>query len=206
MLVRASPRTGALRALDFGAGRGVLAQRFRALTGITAHCVEPDAQARAVLRERGFNAYESVDALKAQSIDFVWTVNVLEHIDDDAGTLVRLRALCARGARLFVWVPAFDHLWTAHDDAVGHKRRYTRVGLAETVAHAGFAVRSVRYADALGYVAALGFKALKRKDARAPARALARYDRWVWPLSERLDRLGASAVLGKNLVCIAEVR
>ena len=52
-------------------------------------------------------------------------MDVLEHVDDDVG-LLRAYAEPARpGTRFIVSVPAFSWLWSAHDEFLEHRRRYT---------------------------------------------------------------------------------
>src|SRR5262249_31659606 len=57
--------------------------------------------------------------------DVVLLLDVLEHLDDEGGALATARRALAAGGTLVVTVPAFDWLWSAHDRALGHRRRYT---------------------------------------------------------------------------------
>ena len=66
-------------------------------------------------------------------IDFVYTFNVLEHIEDDAAALTHVgRALRHRG-KLLGYVPAFEVLYTSMDRWVGHLRRCWRARLRSKV-------------------------------------------------------------------------
>jgi SAM-dependent methyltransferase len=58
------------------------------------------------------------------SVDFIYTVNVLEHIIDDAGTVAELHERLRPGGWLLVYVPAFPILYNSMDRKVGHVRRY----------------------------------------------------------------------------------
>ena len=55
-------------------------------------------------------------------------LDVLEHIEDDAGALAAARDALAPGGRLLLTVPAMPCLWSRHDEANCHFRRYTRGG------------------------------------------------------------------------------
>jgi len=59
----------------------------------------------------------------------VMLMDVLEHVEDDEGLLADLVAALSPGCWLLVTVPADPSLWSAHDVAFGHYRRYDRQGL-----------------------------------------------------------------------------
>ena len=70
--------------------------------------------------------------------------DVLEHIDDDAAAAKEVFELLRPGGVFLVAVPCDPRLWSAHDEAVGHVRRYTRPELLSLLTGAGFAVDEVR--------------------------------------------------------------
>ncbi len=55
--------------------------------------------------------------------DLTLFVDVLEHIDDDAGFLKSYVEKAPKGSHFFISVPAFKFLWSQHDVFLGHKRR-----------------------------------------------------------------------------------
>ena len=67
------------------------------------------------------------------SLDLVVAFDVLEHIEDDAIAVGEICRTLRRGGIALVAVPADPRLWSAHDDAVGHVRRYTRETLRTLV-------------------------------------------------------------------------
>jgi SAM-dependent methyltransferase len=77
--------------------------------------------------------------------DVVLLLDVIEHLDDDVGALRAARTLLRDGGTLVVTVPAYAWLWSGHDVALGHRRRYTARGLGVTVERAGFVVRRASY-------------------------------------------------------------
>ena len=69
------------------------------------------------------------------SLDLVVAFDVLEHIEDDDAAVARgVSGRCARAGRFLVAVPCDPRLWSAHDEAVGHVRRYTRDDAARAAA------------------------------------------------------------------------
>jgi len=188
------------RALDFGAGSGMLARPLAAM-GYRITCVELDAGLRARLLSEGLDARASPGEV-AGPFDVIYTCNVLEHIADDAGTLASLAGLLRPGGKLLVYVPAFPILTTSFDRLVGHVRRYTRKSLVAVVRAAGFHIDRVIYCDSLGFGAALLFKLIGGSSGTINRSALIAYDRLAFPLSRLLDRV-MGRWFGKNLYLVA---
>lgn len=81
--------------------------------------------------------------------DAVLLLDVLEHLDDEAAALATARGALAPHGILVVTVPAYAWLWSGHDVALGHRRRYTAGRLRAVVADAGFRVARVTYFNTL---------------------------------------------------------
>jgi SAM-dependent methyltransferase len=192
------------RVLDFGAGSGQFATPLSAL-GMDITALEPDALLQQRLAEKGIRAVAATEQLADSSFDYIYTLNVLEHIADDVGALRQLHAKLRAKGRLLIYVPAFQVLYTSMDAKVGHVRRYTRQMLVARVTAAGFAVERVAYADSIGFFATFAFKLLGNKDGRVGLGALKMYDRAVFPLSRTLDAL-TQRCFGKNLLLVARPR
>lgn len=94
--------------------------------------------------------------------DVVLLLDVLEHLDDDAAALGAARRALAPGGLLVVTVPAYRWLWSAHDVALGHRRRYTARELRRLVERAGYAVERVSYFNTLLFPAVALARAWKR--------------------------------------------
>lgn len=72
-------------------------------------------------------------------------LDVLEHIADGVAALTRARELLLPGGRLMLTVPAFQLLWTTHDELNHHRLRYERRSLRQDLEQAGFERYSMRY-------------------------------------------------------------
>jgi SAM-dependent methyltransferase len=186
------------RVLDFGAGTGTFARRLQA-AGAAPSCVEPDEQLRARLQAAGLAAFPDTATVGSASFDVVYSLNVLEHIADDGAALADLRRVLRPGGRLLIYVPAFMLLYSSMDQRIGHLRRYRRGPLRQLALRSGLGVENIRYADSLGFLAALGFRLLGRRDGQLALGAVRFYDRWLFPVSRALD-LAVAGVIGKNLV------
>lgn len=184
-------------AVDFGAGIGTFSELVRQ-RGFLVRCIEADSYLTARLRASGFETLADFAELPDESVEYVFSLNVFEHIQDDCAVLRALAAKIARGGRLMIYVPAFESLWTGLDDRLHHYRRYTSDSLRELVETAGLRVEVCRYADSLGYPAALLFKAVGNKEGKLSPRAVSAYDRFAMPLSIALDRISGRS-FGKNV-------
>lgn len=199
---RHAPRGG--RILDFGAGNGEFAVPMRDL-GFDVTALEPDDLLRRRLAEQRVDALAAPAELRDASLDYIYTLNVLEHIEDDVGALRALHPKLHAQGTLLVYVPAFPLLYTGMDARVGHLRRYTRAMLVAAVTAAGFDVARVAYVDSLGFFATLLFKLAVGGNGNVNRTALKVYDRLAFPLSRLLD-LVARRWFGKNLLLVAHKR
>ena len=138
--------------LDAGAGSGgtlPLLARYG-----TVRAFELDAAARERASARG--VVDVVDGRLPDAVpypderfDAVVLLDVLEHVRQDVRALDVLRQRLAPGGRLLVTVPANDWMWSAHDVANHHMRRYSRRSLRWTAERAGLAVETLTYTNAV---------------------------------------------------------
>jgi SAM-dependent methyltransferase len=134
------------RILDVGCGTGGMLSAY-AEHGPSLG-IDPAPEAAHFCRQRGLDVLlSSGDCLPfaGESFDIVSALDVIEHIDDDATVLAEMRRVCAPGGVLLLTVPAFQFLWSSHDDLNHHKRRYIRRGLAERIDSAGFDALKLSY-------------------------------------------------------------
>ena len=82
-------------------------------------------------------------------MDLVCLLDVLEHVEDDLSALRRIARLLKPGGRVLVTVPAYQWLWSPHDTAHHHYRRYTAHLLAQTAEQSGLTVHRIGYFNSL---------------------------------------------------------
>ena len=187
----------ARRLLDFGAGLGTFAKLLRA-RGYAVTCIESDEHLIDRLKSDGFETYPSLSSIPRGSIDFAYSLNVLEHIEDDGNALAELVTKLSSGGTVFLYLPAFQCLWTSLDDKIGHHRRYTKATLRRLVSSQGLELLSIAYADSLGFPAAFFFKFLGNHEGRLTPSSIRFYDRLLLPISTKLDHV-LHPFLGKNV-------
>jgi len=139
-------------------------------------------------------------AVAGQHFDTIICLNVLEHVEDDIGSLTAVRKLLEPRGRLVLLVPALPALYGSIDRALGHHRRYTRNALIATLERTGFQLAHIEYFNLAGIPGwwwagrVLGRQTI-------PAGSLRLYDRLV-PLF-RLERLIPWRV-GQSLIAVGE--
>jgi hypothetical protein len=76
-------------------------------------------------------------------MNLVTAFDVLEHIEEDYLAVAEITRVLQPGATALIAVPADMALWSAHDEAVGHVRRYTRETLTAVITKGGLAIEDV---------------------------------------------------------------
>jgi SAM-dependent methyltransferase len=195
--------------LEIGAGLGEFAAQFRGLDRVVVTDVDPDAVE--VMRRR-FAGRPEVRAETyhlggpppdVEPVESVVAINVLEHIEDDAGALRSLATLVRPGGRVVMWVPGYQQLYGDFDRRVGHVRRYTPVTLADAFRRAGLDVEQVRPVNLLGGIA--WWAAVRRGGSTRPNPRLVRvYDRWVVPTTRAIERV-VRVPFGQSILGVARI-
>jgi SAM-dependent methyltransferase len=159
------------RILDVGCGTGANLEML-AQFGETEG-VDVSEDALAFCRARGLDQVKlgAAEGLPYAdgSFDLVTALDVVEHLDDDAGGLSEMRRVLRPGGRALLFVPAFMWLWGVQDDVSHHRRRYTLPQLTERVRAAGFAVERATYANLTFFAPILAGRLLMRATGARPA-------------------------------------
>jgi SAM-dependent methyltransferase len=131
------------RILELGAGTGhnlAMLSRFG-----TVEASELDPIARQLASDRlGRPVVEAalpdLSMFQAGSYDLVALLDVLEHVPDDEGSLRSIKQLLKPGAALLLTVPINPWMWSAHDVAHHHHRRYRKQEIRKLAEDAGYAI------------------------------------------------------------------
>jgi len=157
-LVGSSPR--GLKILDLGCGTGSVLEslgRFGDAVG-----VDISPQALSLSRRRGLRrlVLGSGDKLpfKDGSFDAVVALDCFEHIQDDMAALSESYRVLRPGGVLLTHVPAIGFLWSEHDEALHHRRRYSRLELRDKLTYAGFLLPFLTYSQCLLFPLILMFR------------------------------------------------
>jgi SAM-dependent methyltransferase len=132
-------------ALDIGAAGGGNTRVLRAF-GWKPMALEYAPTAAVFARERGLDVLRA-DArempLRTGSLDLVTAFDVLEHIEEDYLAAAEITRVLRPGGTALIAVPADMSLWSAHDEAVNHVRRYTRETLSGVISKGGLVIEDL---------------------------------------------------------------
>jgi SAM-dependent methyltransferase len=139
------------RLLDAGCGSGRTLDelaRYGRVSGLDLSSVAVAAARRRGHRDVRVGAVETMP-FDDDSFDVVTCLDVIEHTPDDRVTLAELRRVTRPGGLLVVTVPAYQALWSWHDEANFHFRRYGRRELRAAATAAGWDVVADTHFNAL---------------------------------------------------------
>ena len=154
------------------------------------------------MSQKQLKVVTDINQIEDASLDYIYSLNVLEHIEQDAEMLSTLTQKLKPGGRILIYVPAMPLLFSSMDRKVCHFRRYTRSSLGRLADTAGLDIQYHHYADCIGFFATLAYKWSGNTDGSINLRALITYDRFIFPLSKALDYLFRYR-LGKNVYLLA---
>lgn len=119
-------RSQGLRILDVGSGGGGTSKALAALGEVT--CVEPSPELYEALRQTSDFPVVHGSILELPfadgEFDLVCAFDVVEHVDQDGRAAAELARVCKTGGMVAITVPAFQSLWSHHDEINHHFRRY----------------------------------------------------------------------------------
>lgn len=151
--------------LDVGAGLGWFSHWLMA-NGYadSAVCVDPGYDADDTETVKDGRQIHYVRSIRDTDADMVLLMDVLEHVDDDVALLREYWDKAARGTVFVITVPAFRFLWSAHDEYLDHRRRYTTKMLDRTIRAVGGTPSQLHYFFGSIFPAAALVRLLKRNE------------------------------------------
>ena len=183
--------------LDFGSGDGFFAKSVSLKMNKEVCCVEP---AENLYKYYEKMPYKSLAECANSSVDFIYSLNVLEHIEDDAAIVNDFYRVLSKEGSIFLFLPAFSCLWSSMDDLVGHYRRYGKKDVLRLFDAKKWKVEQVRYADFCGWFVTMLFKFVGSKSGKINAKQLKIYDKFIFPLSVLGDKITGGQLMGKNII------
>jgi SAM-dependent methyltransferase len=128
--------------LEIGCGTGFILEGLRARPDLELTGSEVSVAALRYARTRvpGVELVQ-IDATEnpfESAFDAVAAFDVIEHIDDDVAAVEGVWRALKPGGVFIVSVPQYQWMWSALDDLVRHKRRYSNQLLCTRLESAGF--------------------------------------------------------------------
>lgn len=178
--------------LEVGAGHGTFTERL-ATIGRHVVALEPGVTGSQVLAAR-FEDHPGVEVAsqvveelpRRPTFASAVMINVLEHIEDDRGTVAAIRDRLIPGGHLAVWVPAFQSLYSEFDRQIGHHRRYRRRPLLDVMESAGLTTVHARYVNLPGFFSWLVMNRLLGTTQPSPGLVKV-FDRTIVPTTRAIE-------------------
>jgi SAM-dependent methyltransferase len=152
---------------------------------------------KVTLHEGDFNASDL-----AEQFDFIFSFNVLEHIQDDRKAIDLITRYLKPGARLVLYLPAMNCIYGSIDRELQHYRRYNKSMMCDLFKGLPLHVEKIKYFNSIG---ALGWfytnRVLKRRSQSSGMVQV--YDRYVFPTMNTVEKL-APTFFGANLLIVAK--
>lgn len=137
--------------LDVGCGTGAILQSLAATYNV--YGTDTSALAAEFSKKRGLkNVFQCTlenFPLRDHRFRLITMLDVIEHIEDEHEVLRQASGMLSPGGVILITVPAYQWLWSRHDDLNHHKRRYTKNQLLHTLQSSGLHVTYLSYFNTL---------------------------------------------------------
>lgn len=143
--------------LDIGCGTGMLLEDLQQMGPATG--LDFSMVALEYCKNRGIDKLGRADVrhipVKDNSIDIITALDLIEHIEDDHGLMAEFQRVLKPGGLAIMSVPAHKKLWSGHDVALHHFRRYEKPEFRQLIEGAGLKPRKYTYGMATAYLPAI---------------------------------------------------
>lgn len=161
---RLKKHADALRLLDIGCGTGMLLEDFSKMG--TAVGLDASPVALAYCKQHNLTKLARADVqqlpIKDSSVHIITALDLIEHVKNDHGLVREISRALVPGGIAVMAVPAHKSLWSNHDRALHHFRRYEKKEFAKLVNDAGFRTLKYTYAVSTAYLPAMVYRRVKR--------------------------------------------
>ena len=147
-LLNATPRDSKI--LDVGCSSGIFLKDLEDL-GFQNQClfgVDISEKAIANCKKNGIQNAFVMDAQNislTEKFDIIVASDCLEHLQDDKKAIQNWKELLKINGKMYVFVPAFQSLWSYHDEVNRHYRRYTNKELRDKLTNENFEIIKSSY-------------------------------------------------------------
>lgn len=201
--------------LDVGCGTGFILEALK--TEDVSKCetwgIDISEIAVQVCQEKGLTKVTQGvlenNTLPEHYFDLIMFLDMIEHLDHDLPALLKAKHYLKPQGQILITVPAYQFLWSAHDEIHHHKRRYTKKQIMKLLSQSGYEVVFLSYFNTFLFpliaIARLTSNLLHRhhrSDAQLPS-ALVNYVLYQVFRSEQKLVPEISFPFGVSLVCLA---
>ncbi|NLM16863.1 MAG: class I SAM-dependent methyltransferase [Candidatus Riflebacteria bacterium] len=131
--------------LDIGCGDGYFDTRLVSSISEIEKIWGLDINFKENFNEGNISFVSDLVDLPEGKFDAIFMLDVLEHIEDDFGYLRDIKSRLSPQGKLVLTVPAFNRIFSKHDRAAKHFRRYSLSQILNLFKHSGFKVQEASY-------------------------------------------------------------
>ena len=88
---------------------------------------------------------DGLESVKGRHFDLICLLDVLEHVKDDNAALRNIRNYIKEEGKFLLIVPAYQWMWSKHDEKNSHFRRYSKQELRGQLQDAGYTIDYIGY-------------------------------------------------------------
>ncbi len=151
--------------LDIGCASATFLLELKELGYTNLYALDYSAEAIALAKKNGLeNAYEMdghYPDFEEGFFDVVVASDSLEHLEKDEVALANWHKVLKQDGKAFILVPAYNFLWSEHDEINYHFRRYTSKGLTQKAMQAGFSIIRNGYNYMMLFIPTAAFRLLQ---------------------------------------------
>ncbi|MBX7246917.1 MAG: class I SAM-dependent methyltransferase [Candidatus Sumerlaeaceae bacterium] len=208
---------GRLRLVDIGCGTGYLLEDLEKMGVAVGLDFSPVALT--YCRQRNLRNVLRGDAanipLQSASVDVITALDLVEHIRDDHRLMGEFFRILRPGGMALMSVPAHKSLWSNHDVALHHFRRYEKPEFLSLVTGAGLKPVKYSFSVSSAYLPAAAFRRIKRLVSKPETSTNPKTDEFPLPGFVNASLLATMKVeawllkhmnlpFGMSLLCIAQ--
>jgi SAM-dependent methyltransferase len=152
------------RMLDLGCGTGAILNILKEFGH--SYGIEISHEAVKYLKNKNIKDIIVSDAnkpipCKENKFSLITCLDVLEHVDNDIRLINEMLRVCEQDGYMVITVPAFNILWSYHDEALYHKRRYSKKQLIEMLDKSNCRIIKATYYNFSFFLPVLIFRKLR---------------------------------------------
>ena len=148
--------------IDIGSGSGFFSEFFiKSMNFSEAWCVDIsyEREYEKIINNKKIYFRKSIQNIESK---LVLMLDVIEHIEDDAKFLESYVENSLPGTKFVISVPAFQLLWSNHDEFLEHKRRYTLFEIENLIKKSGLTIKYSSYFFGIIFPCVLAIRFLKK--------------------------------------------